>query len=96
MLTNNANINIKSFCAPIVHPVTGETRKQYENSRQTHYYRFYGERHGTKNFEIWHRVTNDKRTRGGNSMLVMIREKISRIPEDHTITYVRTVVDFRP
>ena len=57
-VTNHTNENSKYFCAPVVHPVTGETITQYKISRQILYCKDYGAELGANNLTTWHVAMN--------------------------------------
>ena len=84
------------FCAPVTHPVTGETITKYNKliadpiTRQV-WSRAFGKEFG--NLAQGDNVTN---TPGTDSIFVMTHEQILRIPHDRTVTYTRIVVDYRP
>ena len=89
-------IDIEHFCAPVIHPITGETISKYRTLAKDPATR-----------EIWttawgkewgNMAQGDNKTgeKGSNSIFVLDHEQIRNIPKDQTITYARMVVDFRP
>jgi hypothetical protein len=84
------------FCAPVIHPVTGESITKYKKliddpiTART-WSRAFGKEFG--NLAQGDTATN---TPGTNSIYVMTHEQILQIPNDRTVTYTRIVVDYRP
>ena len=84
------------FCAPVIHPVTGESITKYKKLvddpiTQHIWSRAFGKEFG--NLAQGDAATN---TPGTDSIFVMTYEQIRRIPNDRTVTYTRIVVDYRP
>jgi len=83
------------FCAPVIHPVTGESITKYKKLiddpiTQRIWSRAFGKEFG--NLAQGDATTN---TPGTDSIFVMNYEQIRNIPNDRTITYTRIVVDYR-
>ena len=84
------------FCAPVIHPVTGESITKYKKLvddpiTQHIWSRAFGKEFG--NLAQGDAATN---TPGTDSIFVMTHAQIPRIPYDRTVTYTRIVVDYRP
>ena len=93
---NVCDVDIEHFCAPVVHPVTGETISQYrklmrDNVLSQIWCTAFGKEFGNL-------AQGDNRTgeKGTNSLFVMTHEQILRIPKDKVVTYGRIVIDYRP
>lgn len=94
---NICDVNIEHFCAPVVHPVTGETISQYrrlmrDNVLSQIWCTAFGKEFGNLAQVDDHR-TGEK---GTNSLFAMTHEQILRIPKDKVVTYGHIVVDYRP
>ena len=93
--TTIGDVDIEHFCAPVVHPVTGETITSYKKladdplTRST-WTTGYGKAFGRM-------AQGDEKTgaKGKNCILVMNHDEIANIPKDRVVTYARVVVDFR-
>ena len=93
---DNYDVDIEHFCAPVVHPVTGETITQYRKLVRDPITK---EVWSTALGKEWGRMAQgDNKTgeKGTNSIFVMTHEEILNIPKDRVVTYARIVVDFRP
>jgi hypothetical protein len=86
---------LEHFCAPVVHPVTGEPIISYKKLARNPLLR-----------EIWttamgkefgNMAQGDKKTGtpGTDSIFVMTHKEIANIPKDCVVTYARLVVDYR-
>ena len=96
-MDNNLNVDVEHFCAPVVHPITGETITSYKKLANNP---------ATK--EIWqtgfgkewgHMAQGNNKTKeeGTNSIFVMSHKQIEKVTkEGRTFTYARLVIDFRP
>ena len=93
---NNMDINIEHFCAPIIHPVTGETISNYKKLKKDPATQDIWETAFGK--EFGNMAQGDARTgkKGTNSIFVMTHQEIANIPKNRVITYARVVVDFWP
>ena len=94
-LANNYDVDIEHFCAPVVHPTTGETITQYRKLLRDP---ITNEVWSTAFGKEWGRMAQgDNKTgeKGTNSIFVMNHEEIKHIPKDRVVTYARIVVDFR-
>ena len=92
---NQYDVDIEHFCAPFIHPITGETITQYRKLAKdpvTHdvWQTAFGKESGRMA-----QGDNKTQTIGTNCIFVMSHEEIRQIPEDRVITYARIVVDFR-
>lgn len=56
-INNKYDVDIKHLCNRVVHPVTGETMTQYNNSKMILPYNTYGPKHPEKSLVEWHKVT---------------------------------------
>ena len=84
------------FCAPVIHPHTGESITKYKKLVNdpvlAHTWsRAFGKEFG--NLAQGDNLTNTART---DSIFVLTHQQIQRIPHDRTVTYPRIVVDYRP
>ena len=84
------------FCAPVIHPVTGESITKYKKlmndpATADTWSRAFGKEFG--NLAQGDDVTN---TPGTDSIFVLTHDQILHIPRDRTVTYTRIVVDYRP
>jgi hypothetical protein len=84
------------FCAPVTHPVMGKSITKYNKliadpiTRQV-WSRAFGKEFG--NLAQGDNITN---TPGVDSIFVMTHKQILHTPHDHTVTYTRIVVNYRP
>jgi hypothetical protein len=93
---NNTTCEIDHFCAPVIHPVTGESITQYKKlQRDPLLQELWGTAWG-KEFGSMAQGDKHTNTPGTDSIFIMSHDEIGRIPEDRTVTYARVVVDFRP
>ena len=91
-----SNLDIEHFCAPVVHPITGETISKYKKLMTDS---VLGETWATAfGKEFGNLAQGDNRTgeKGTNAIFVMTHDDILRIPKDRVVTYGRIVVDYRP
>ena len=88
--------DIEHFCAPVIHPITGEHISSYNKLAKDP---------ATK--EVWttslgkefgNIAQGDKKTgeKGTDCVFVMTPEQVQHIPKDRVVTYARIVVDYRP
>jgi hypothetical protein len=89
-------IDIDHFCAPVVHPVTGETISRYQKLANDPVTRDVWTTAFGKEFGSLAQGGNRTNTAGTDSMFILDRHEIPNIPKDRTVTYARVVVDFRP
>ena len=89
------SINIEHFCAPVVHPVTGETISKHQTlARYTvikETWTAWGKELG--NLAQGYDKTS---TKGTDSLFVMSPDDIRNITKYRTVTYARIVVDYQP
>ena len=93
---NTGNIDIEHFCAPVAHPMTGETISKHRKLMRD---AVLGEMWATAfGKEFGNLAQGDDRTgeKGTNAIFVMTPDEILRIPKDRVVTYGRIVVDYRP
>ena len=93
---NNYEVNIEQCCAPVIHPIIGETITKYQKLIKDPHTKdiwslAFGEEFG--NLAQGGEVTG---TEGTGYIFFMSREDIKTIPSDRVVTYERIVVDFRP
>jgi hypothetical protein len=90
------DVNIEHYCAPVVHPVTGETITQYKKLAKDPLLKDIWETGLGK--EVGRMAQGDIKTgtKGTDSIFVMTHAEITNIPRDRIVTYCRLVVDFRP
>jgi len=93
---NKYEVDIEHFCAPIIHPVTGETITKYHKlikDPQTKdiWSLAFGKKFG--NLAQGDEVTG---TEGTHSVFFMSHDDIKSIPSDRVVTYARIVVNFCP
>ena len=84
---NNYDVDVEHFCAPVVHPITGETITQYRKLKDDP---------ATKDVwntafgkEFGNMAQGDKKTgtKGTNSMFVLSHDEIRTIPADRTLIF---------
>ena len=94
----NAMPDIEHFCAPVVHPKTGEVITKYAKLAQDPDPEVRNTwRNGMgKEFGNMAQGDNKTGTPGMDAIHVLDHEQIKKIPKKKTITYARLVVDFRP
>ena len=93
---NICDVDIEHFCAPVVHPVTGETISKYRKLMRDS---VLGEIWSTAfGKEFGNLAQGDDRTgeKGSNCIFVMTHDEILHILKDRVVTYGRIVVDYRP
>ena len=92
----NTAIKLEHLCAPVVHPVSGETISKYQTlardpvTKET-WMTAWGKEWG--NLAQSDEKTN---TAGTDSLFVMTHKEIRDISKDRTVTYALMVVDYRP
>ena len=84
------------FCAPVIHPVTGESITAYKKLQRdpllaATWSRAFGKEFG--NLAQGDLATN---TPGTDSIFVLTHAQRQSIPSDRVVTYTRVVVDYRP
>ncbi|MCP4142532.1 MAG: hypothetical protein GY755_20020, partial [Chloroflexi bacterium] len=84
------------FCAPVTHPVTGETITKYKKLISDPILSDTWKRAFGKEFGGLAQGDNLTKTTGTNSLIILKPQEIKNIPKDRTITYGRIVVDYRP
>ena len=88
--------NLQHFCAPVIHPTTGEIITSYKKLVKDPTLRDVWE---TGFGKEWGGLTQgDKRTgaSGTNTLIILIPDRIHEIPNDRVVTYAKIVVDYRP
>jgi hypothetical protein len=90
-------INIDHFCAPVVHPITGETITKYQKLAKDlitskAWTAAFGKEFGTL------AAQGDEKTNtpGTDSIFILELQDIKQIPKDRTITYALIIVDYQP
>jgi hypothetical protein len=89
-------IDIEHFCAPVVHPITGETIHTYPKLAKDPATREVWTTAFGKEFGNLAQGDNKTGTAGTDSIFIIERDEIANIPKDRTVTYARVVVDYRP
>ena len=92
----NTAIKLEYLCAPVVHPVSGETMSKYQTLAK---YPITKETWTTAWGKEWGNLAQgDKKTNtaGTDSLFVMTHKEICNIPKNRKVTYARMVVDYRP
>ena len=95
-LDKQAVPHLELFCAPVVHPETGETITKYKALIKDPLLREIWMTAFGKEFGNLAQGDAKTGTKGTNAVFVMSHEEIKNIPKDRTVTYGRIVVDFRP
>ena len=95
-LDHNYETNIEHFCAPVVHPVTGERILKYQKLMSDPVLRDIWNTAFGK--EFGNMVQGDMRTgeKGTNSISVMSHNEIRSILKDLVVTYASIAVDHHP
>ena len=92
---NNYEVDIEHFCAPVIHPITGETITKYQKLiKDPHTKDIWSLAFGK---EFWNLAQGGEVscTEGTNSVFVMSHVDIKTIPSNRVVTYARIVVNFR-
>ena len=92
----NTAIELEHFCAPVVHPVSGETISKYHILAK---YPLTKETWTIARGKEWGNLAQgDEKTNtaGTDSLFVMTHKEIWNIPKDRTVTYAQMEVDYRP
>ena len=84
------------FCAPITHPVTGESITSYNKLMRDPTLAPVWARAFGKEFGNLAQGDDLTQTPGTNAIFVLTHDQIKSIPRDRTVTYARVVVDYRP
>ena len=94
--TNNPTYPTMHVCAPVIHPITGQTITTYSKLQrdpllQDVWATAFGKEFGNL-------AQGDQRTQtpGTDAIFVLSPSQIKLIPADRVVTYTRTVVDYRP
>jgi hypothetical protein len=90
--------DIEHFCAPVVHPKTGEVITKYQKLANDPDPELRETWRNAMGKEFGNMAQGDSRTgtKGMNAIFVLDHEQIANIPKKKTVTYARLVVDFRP
>jgi len=88
--------DIQHFCAPVVHPVTGELITKYAKLAADPILKETWTTAFGKEFGSQAQGDNKTGKKGSDTLFVLDHEQIKAIPKDRTITYARLVVDYRP
>ena len=89
-------VDIEHFCAPVVHPETGETITSYRKLAKDAVTKETWTTGFGKEFVNLAQGDDKTGTSGLDAIRVMTLEEIKNIPADRVVTYARVVVDFRP
>ena len=92
----HATENLQHFCAPVIHPTTGEIITSYKRLGNDPKFRDVWETGFGK--EWGGLAQGDKRTgaRGTNTLIILSPDQIHEIPNDQVVTYANIVVDYCP
>ena len=94
--TSNHDADLEHFCAPVVHPETGETITSYKKLQRNPVMKKIWTKAFGKEFGSLAQGDDLTKTPGTNTLFVLDHEQIKNIPSDRAITHARIVVDFRP
>ena len=91
-------LDMEHFCAPVVHPKTGEVITKYQKLANDPDPEIRDTWRNGLGKEFGGMAQGDKRTdtKGMDAIFVLTRAQIKAIPKHKTITYARLVVDYRP
>ena len=92
----NLDVNIEHLCAPVIHPITGETITKYQKLVKDSVTRNIWSTAFGKEFGNMAQGDYKTKTPGTFSIFLMTHNKIRHIPQYRVVTYARLVVDFRP
>ena len=92
---NVYDADIEHFCAPVVHPTTGETITQYRKLANDPATRDVWSTAFGKEFGRMSQGDNKTGQKGKQCIFVMSHSEIAKIPTDRVVTYARVVVDYR-
>ena len=92
-MDNNLNVDVEHFCAPVVHPVTGETVSKYQTLARDPVTKETWKTAWGKEWRNLAQGDNKINTEGTDPLFVMTHEEIRNIPKDHTVTYARMAVN---
>jgi hypothetical protein len=82
------------FCAPVIHPITGESITKYKKLIADPILTRTWSRAFGKEFRSLAQGDGSTNMPGTDSIIVLSHEQIRHIPQDGTITYTRVVVDY--
>ena len=90
--------DIEQFCAPVVHPKTGEVITKYAKLANDPDPEISETWKNGLGKEFGNMAQGDEKTgtKGHDAIHVLTHEQIRKIPKHKVITYARLVVDFRP
>jgi len=92
--TYNHDADIEHFCAPVVHPNTGETITSYKKLQRNPVMKKIWTKALGKEFGSLAQGNDLRKKSGTNTLFVLDHEQIKNIPSDQTVTFARIVVDF--
>jgi hypothetical protein len=90
----NYDADIKHFCAPVIHPITGETITNYKKLAKDPVTNETWTTALGKEFGNIAQGDNKTGEEGTNCVFVMTPEQVRTIPKDRVVTYPRIVVNF--
>ena len=93
---SNLDGDIEHFCAPVIHPETGETITSYKKLARDPLLKETWTNSLGREFGSLAQGDIKSGTKGTNCVFVMNHEQIASIPADRVVTYARIVVDYRP
>ena len=91
-------MDVEEFCAPVVHPKTGEVITKYAKLANDPDPELRTTWRNAMGKEFGNMAQGDKKTGtpGMNAIFVLAHEEIERIPKNKKITYARLIVNFWP
>ena len=87
MTTQTTTTPLKYFCAPVIHPVTGESNTNYKKFAKDQATREVCKTAFGKEWENLAQGYHKKGIKGMISLFVLDCKEIKRIPADHNVTY---------
>ena len=92
----HSQANLQHFCAPVIHPTTGDIITSYKRLANDPKFK-----------EVWETgfgkewgglAQGDKQTgaKGTNTLIIIRPDQVHMIPNDQVVTYANIVVDYRP
>ena len=92
----NTDIKLEHFCAPVVHPVSGENISKYQTLAKDPVTKETWTIGWGKEWENLAQGDEKTNTAGTDSLFVMTHKDIRNIPKYGTVTYAQMVVNYRP
>ena len=91
-------LDMEHFCAPVVHPTTGEVITKYQKLAKDPGPEIRTTWRNSLGKEFGNMAQGDDKTntKGMDAIFVLTHDQIKAIPKHKTITYARLVVDYPP